>query len=449
MSSSSRGPAFLVLFAALTASAGNGVSLVAFPWLVLQREGSAAKASIVVGATTLPLLLSTLIAGTAVDYFGRRRVSLVSDFLSGASVAAVPLIAWVFGGDAVSVAVLAMLAASAAAFDPAGMTARESMLPEAAARAGWSLDRTNSSYEAILNLAYIVGPGIGGLMIATVGGITTMWITAAAFGVSILAIAALRLEGAGTPYRATRPEGLVSGIAEGLRFVWDLRVLRTLALIDLAVTALYLPMESVLFPKYFTDRHEPEQLGWVLMALAVGGLIGALGYAALSKRMRRRTTMLMAVLTLGAATALIGFLPPLPVILVLCTVVGLVYGPIQPIYNYVMQTRAPHHLRGRVIGAMTSLAYAAGPLGLLIAGPLTDAAGLTTTFLVLAVPIIAIGLASIPLPSLYELDRTSERETSQRSPLCCQPDSGADRDRDGRLRGGQDVGKCTDADQLP
>ena len=66
----------------------------------------------------------------------------------------------------------------------------------------------------------------------------------------------------------------MSGIAEGLRFVWNLRVLRTLALIDLAVTALYLPMESVLFPKYFTDRNEPAQLGWVLMALAVGGLVG-------------------------------------------------------------------------------------------------------------------------------------------------------------------------------
>lgn len=390
MSNSSRGPAFLILFAALTAAAGNGISIVAFPWLVLQREGSAAEASIVVGATTLPLLLSTLIAGTAVDYFGRRRVSLVSDFLSGASVAAVPLVAWLFGGDAVNVVVLAILAAAAAAFDPAGMTARESMLPEAAARAGWSLDRTNSGYEAILNLAYIVGPGIGGLMIAAVGGITTMWITAGTFAVSILAIGALRLEGAGKPQHTTRPEGLVSGIAEGLRFVWDLRVLRTLALVDLAVTALYLPMESVLFPKYFTDRHQPAELGWVLMALAGGGLIGAVGYAALSKRVRRRTTMLTAALTLGAATAVIGFLPPLPVILVLCAVIGLVYGPIQPIYNYVMQTRAPHHLRGRVVGAMTSLAYAAGPLGLLVAGPLTDAAGLSTTFWVLAVPLSLI-----------------------------------------------------------
>lgn len=47
--------------------------------------------------------------------------------------------AWGYGGDAVNVLVLAVLAALAAAFGPAGMTARDSMLPEAAARAGWSL----------------------------------------------------------------------------------------------------------------------------------------------------------------------------------------------------------------------------------------------------------------------------------------------------------------------
>lgn len=165
-----------------------------------------------------------------------------------------------------------------------------------------------------------------------------------------------------------------------MRFVWNLRVLRTLGLIDLAVTALYLPMESVLFPKYFADQHQPAQLGWALMALALGGVAGALGYAVLSARLRRRTAVLTATLTFGATTAGIAVLPPLPVILGLCAVTGVVYGPIQPIYNFVMQTRAPHHLRGRVVGVMAGLTYAAGPLGLLVAGPLADAAGLKATF---------------------------------------------------------------------
>ncbi|UXA05618.1 MFS transporter [Mycobacterium sp. SMC-2] len=417
MSHPSRGPAFLILFATLLATTGTGISIIAFPWLALQHHDRARDASIVAAAMTLPLVLATLVAGTAVDFIGRRRVSLVSDSLSCAAVAAVPLAAGLFGVDAINVAELAALAFCAAAFDPAGTTARQSMLPEAAARAGWSLDRTNGIYEAALNLGFMVGPGIGGLMISTVGGVNTMWVTAGCFGLSLLAIGALRLQGAGKPHHATRPEGLVSGIVEGLRFVWTLRVLRTLGLIDLAVTALYLPMESVLFPKYFADKDQPAQLGWALMAIAVGGVAGALGYAALSTHTRRRTAVLTATLTFGAATVGIAFLPPLPVILVLCAVTGLVYGPIQPIYNYVMQTRAPQHLRGRVVGVMAGLTYTAGPLGLLVAGPLADAAGLKVTFLALAVPILLIGLVALRLPSLRELDRAPEFEASRRSPL--------------------------------
>ncbi|MBB5166161.1 MFS transporter [Mycobacterium sp. AZCC_0083] len=409
MTDSKRGPSYLILFAALMAGAGNGISMIAFPWLVLQRNGSALEASVVAMAGTLPLLVATLIAGAAVDYLGRRRVSMISDALSALSVAAVPVIALTFGADAINVAVLAGLAALGAFFDPAGMTARETMLPEAAKRAGWTLDHANSVYEATFNLSYIVGPGIGGLLITTLGGINTMWVTAGAFGLSIVAISVLRLEGAGTPDRDSLPEGVWSGVVEGLSFVWNMKVLRTLAFIDLAATGLYMPMESVLFPKYFTDRNEPAQLGWVLMALSVGGLIGALGYAVMSKYMKRRTTMLIAVLTLGVAMTIIAFLPPLPVILGLSAVVGFVYGPMAPIYNYVMQTRAPAHLRGRVVGVMGSLAYAAGPLGLIIAGPLADSAGLKTTFLALSIPMVMLGLIALGLPSLRDLDRPVEQ----------------------------------------
>jgi MFS family permease len=57
---------------------------------------------------------------------------------------------------------------------------------------------------------------------------------------------------------------------------------------------------------------------------------------------------------------------------------------------------------------MTGLMYAAGPLGLLVAGPLADNAGLRVTFLALAVPIVAVGLVACGLPSLRELDRAPE-----------------------------------------
>jgi MFS family permease len=404
-------PALLILASTFLAAGANGISMVAFPWLVLQRTGNAVDASIVAGAATLPLLFATLIAGTAVDFVGRRRVAMLSDALSATAVAAIPVLALVFGADVLNTLVLAGLAALGDLFDPAGMTARQSMLPEAAVRAGWTLDHTNSVYEAVFNLAYITGPGIGGLLIAALGGVKAMWVTAAVFGLAILTMAVLRLEGSGRPQRENLPESVVSGVVEGLRFVWRSRVLRTLGLIDLAVTGLYLPMESVLFPKYFTDRNEPAQLGWVLMALSIGGLVGALSWTVLSKFASKRRTVLTAVLTFGIAVAVIAFLPPLPVILSFAALVGLVYGPIGPIYNSVMQTRTPEQLRGRVVGVMTSMTYAAGPIGFTLAGPLVDAFGLKVTFLVLAVPILMIGVLCPWLPALKELDDDAPKMT--------------------------------------
>ncbi|WP_242676647.1 MFS transporter [Rhodococcus sp. ABRD24] len=398
------GPLILLNIATLLSATGNGIVIVALPWLVLEQTGRATDAAIVAGAATVPLLLASLFSGTVVDRFGRRPTSLVSDALSGLSVAAIPVIAGTVG---LSVPVLALLAALGATFDPAGISARESMLPAATRAAGWRLDRVNSLYEANYNVAYLIGPGIGGVLIALVGPETTLWVTAVCFALSIVTIAFLKLEHAGRPDTETRPSSMWTGTLEGLRFVWRDRLLRTLALVDMVIVALYLPIESVLFPKYFTDRGDPAQLGWVLMAMSIGGLVGALSYGALAPHLERRNLMLIAVSGLGLSMVGMAFLPPLWILLALCAVIGLVYGPVGPIANWAMQTRSPEHMRGRVVGVMTSTAYAAGPLGYLLAGPLIDQAGIRTTFFVLAVPVILVAVVCFRLPVLRELDADS------------------------------------------
>ncbi|MFF0818424.1 MFS transporter [Rhodococcus sp. NPDC003318] len=398
-------PLLLVNLATLLSSTGNGITIVALPWLVLQQTGRATDAAVVAGAATLPLLLSSLFSGTVVDRFGRRPTSLVSDLLSALSVALIPLSAATIG---LSVPLIAALAALGAAFDPAGMSARESMLPAATRAAGWRLDRVNSLYEANYNVAYLVGPGVGGVLIATLGPVNTLWVTAACFVGSIATVAFLRLDGAGVPDHGTRPSSIWSGTLDGLKFVWRNRLLRTLALVDMAIVALYMPVESVLLPVYFTDLGQPAQLGWVLMAMSTGGVVGALAYGSLSARVRRRTVMLVAVTVLGACMIGMAFLPPLWSMLLLAAAIGLVYGPVGPIANYAMQTRSPEHMRGRVVGVMTSTAYAAGPLGYMLAGPLIDAVGLSTTFFVLAVPVCVIAAVCFLLPALRDLDVEAE-----------------------------------------
>ncbi|REA80265.1 MFS transporter, partial [Mycobacterium tuberculosis] len=68
-----------------------------------------------------------------------------------------------------------------------------------AARAGWSLARLPGASAALLPLAFLVGPALGGLLLAPVGGLPPLWLPAPAFGLSLLALAALPLAGAGPP----------------------------------------------------------------------------------------------------------------------------------------------------------------------------------------------------------------------------------------------------------
>ena len=400
-------PLVLINLAALLSATGNGITIVALPWLVLQQTGRATDAAIVAGSAALPLLLSSLFSGTVIDRFGRRVTSLVSDSLSAISVAAIPIVAATVG---LSVPIIAVLAAIGAVFDPAGAAARESMLPAATREAGWTLDRVNSVYEASFNVAFLFGPGIGGAMIGLLGAENTLWVTAAFFVASIVTVAFLRLDGTGTPDVETRPSSIWSGTVEGLKFVWHSRLLRTIALVDMVIVALYLPIEGVVFPAYFTELQKPAQLGWILMAFSVGGIVGALAYGELAARFRRRTLMLAAVSGLGACSVGMAFLPPLWGMLTLGAMIGLVFGPVGPIVNYAMQSRSPEHMRGRVVGVMTSSAYAAGPLGYLIAGPLIDSVGVQATFFCLSIPLVAVAAVCFALPALRELD---EREPVQ------------------------------------
>ena len=73
-------------------------------------------------------------------------------------------------------------------------------------------------------------------------------------------------------------------------------------------------------------------------------------------------------------------------------------------------------MRGRVLGVFTSSAYAAGPLGLLLVGPLVDRLGVQGTFLVLAVAMTVVSLAAIGLRGLRDLDRPTTRPTPKRVP---------------------------------
>jgi MFS family permease len=392
-------PLILLESATLLSGTGNGVAAIALPWLVLERTGRPTAAGIVAAASALPVLISSLVAGTIVDHFGRRRTAVVADLMSAVAVAAIPVVDMTVG---LTVPVLAGLAILGATLDPAGLTARETILPEAAAVARLPIDRANSIHEAVWGTAFLVGPGVGGVLIGAVGAVPTFWITAAGFAVSACLIFGVRLAQARQPTPA--PEGVWRGTVAGLAFVWRDRLLRTIALLTMGLVALYLPAEGVLLPVYFTAENAPQRLGVLVMSMSAGGIVGALLFGWRGYRMRRRTALVAAVIGTGVALVGMALLPPYPVMLACAVVTGLAYGPVNPLANYAIQTRTPERLRGRVVGVLTSTAYAAGPAGYVVAGPLVEWVGVRTAFLILAGGILVLAVMTPAMSSLKELD---------------------------------------------
>ncbi len=381
---------------------GNGITSVALPWLVLERTGSAAAAGLVAAATAVPLVLVALFSGTAVDLFGRRRTAIISDLLSAVSVLLIPLID-VFGG--LTVGLLVVLAVLGALFDPAGASAREAMLPEAAGLAGWTLDRANGIHETVFALAFLVGPGLGGLLIATVGASRALIGTGVAFLIAALCVVPLKgLPGAGRPPRETRPSGLWRGTLEGVRFVMRDRLLLPLTALFMLIVALYYPVEGVVLPVYFTSQGAPGRLGTLLMVMSGGIVVGTLSYERLVRRLSRRTIVLAAMI--GACLSLLwmAFLPGFAQLLVAAALAGLFWGPVGPVLNYAMQSRTPHHLRGRVVGTINSASLAAGPVGFVAVGFLVESAGARPAFLGLSVGLLVVVIALAPLRAWRLLD---------------------------------------------
>jgi len=397
-----RRPLVLLEAATLLSGAGNGAALVLLPWIALERTGKASAAGLLAAATALPLLVSSLLSGTIVDRLGRKRTAIGADLLSAASLAAIPIVDLTIGLD---LGWLVVLAVVGAVFDPAGVTARETMLPAAAVRAGWPLERVNGLHEAIWGVAFIVGPGVGGVLIAWIGAIDAVWVTTVGFGLSALLVAFLRVPHADAPvHDEDGPTGVWAGTRDGLGFVRRDPLLLGITIVSALLVSVYMPIEGVLLPVHFEALDEPGRLGAIVMAMSLGGIVGAVLYSWRGDRLRRSAVFRGALLLTATFIVVLAVLPPFPVMIAASFLIGLAYGPIGPLVNLAMQARSPEHMRGRIVGIITSTEYAAGPLGYLLVGVATTRFGVQATFLAVSVVLVGVAVGAAFLRSLRGFD---------------------------------------------
>jgi MFS family permease len=385
----------------------NAIAIITIPWLIFERTGSATQAGIVVAASAIPGIFISPFVGALIDHYGRKRVSIGSDLMSALSVMLFPIWDSLFGLTFASIAAFAVLGA---AFDPAGYTARKSLIPDVAKASNTSMDKLNSWHEAVFSGGWVLGPALGAFAISIVGAANSMWIVFFAFILAMVLISMLHVGDLGLEHREEigDQEKFWTSTLRGLQVLKSDKAMYYLTMSIVFLAMVYLPTESVVLPKYFSDIDDPRGYGFVLSSMAAGGIATTLAYPKLVKHFKKRTIVIGALAATSLAMIPMTFFPPIGFFVLAGFLLGLGWGPMNPLMNSVVQQRVAPHIQGRVFGVQTSLFYASGPIGMFVTGVSVDAFGVRPVYIAAVSILIVFQIFIMFLPDLRDLDREAQ-----------------------------------------
>lgn len=401
----SRRAPLVALYAADTISlSGNAVSQLAIPWFVLITTGSPALTGVAVFLTFLPVVLAGLFGGVVVDRLGFRTTSVTADLASAVAVAAIPLIHSSVGIELWQLFTLVFVGAL---LDAPGNTARAALFPDLVRLADVRLERASGIRGAIQRSSLLLGAPLGGVLVASFGATTALWLNAASFLFSAALIATL------VPVvRATKdaeaPKRYLGELAEGLRFIWSRRLIRAIVLTVLVTNFLDAPF-GVLMPVFVREAFGSAAYLGLLYGIFGGfALAGSLVFSAIGHRLPRRLTFVSCFSVMPLMYLVLSTLPSLPVAMVALAAAGLAVGPINPLLGTLQFERVPAELRGRVFGAIQAGAWGAIPAGVLLGGALAGTIGVGWTFLGIAACYALVTAYGFVNPAFREMDDRPE-----------------------------------------
>jgi MFS family permease len=323
-----------------------------------------------VAVTTLPYLFFGLLIGAWVDRSNRKRVMIVSDLLRASIVATIPLLAW-FGDLRVwwVYAVGFLNSTLTIFFDSCEFAAIPSLLHgEGGTTNSAALIAANGRIQASYSAAMVVGPLLGGALVAVVSVEAVVLIDALSFMLSAGSLCLVR-RSFNTADVARAATSLRTDIAEGLRYVFRHPVLRAISVMMLLVNAVTVTIYAQLV--LFAD----DRLGVGESRVGVLYAVGSVGVIVLSlsaSRLRSRwsfsqvtlgSLMLMGAMIVALALTT-SFWLALPIIALengLGTLFNINTGSLR-------QSIVPNAMLGRIISVAAVLASAASPVGSLAGG---------------------------------------------------------------------------------
>jgi MFS family permease len=361
-----RAPFIALLTANAISMVGNVLALIAIPWFVLQTTNSPAKTGITGFFMTLAAVIAAFFGGAIVDRLGFKRTSIIADISSGLAIGLIPLL---YATTGLQYWQLLILVFAGNFLDAPGTTAREALIPELAELGGISLERASASLQAVERGARMVGAPLAGLLIALIGTKDVLWFDAISFGISAVIVTYLIPAFKAQSRSTGKPSEYVRELKEGIRFILHDQLILAFVVMVLVTNFLDAPAYGVIYPVFIKQFFgNALDLGLLVSAGGAGALVGVIIFGAVVHKFSRRAVFFGGFLLTALRYWIYSWVPPFGILILVAFIAGLGSGPINPILSTIEYERIPADYRGRVLGTITSVAYIAIPLGVLIGG---------------------------------------------------------------------------------
>jgi DHA3 family macrolide efflux protein-like MFS transporter len=400
----------------LVGSQAGGFALVW--WLTQESGGSATTLAMMIFVAMLPNVLLGPFVGALVDRWNRRRVMMVADSLIALFSAGLAVLSWLGVLQIWHIYVIMFVRALGGTFHFAAMQASTSlMVPKS------QLARVGGMNQTLRGALDIITPPIGAFLmeVLPLHAIMGIDVLTAAFAVAPLFFVHIpqpERPAEGIPALPSERRSPVvvlwRDVVAGFTYIWHWKGLFIILLMATVLNMLANPGFSllpILVKNHFAG--DALQLGWLNSSWGIGLIAGGLTLSVWGGFRRKIYTSLTGLVGMGLGTLIVGIASPTGFWLAWAGM--LLAGFMNPIVNApflaLLQSAVAPEIQGRVFTAVSSLSGLASPLGMLIAGPVADWAGVQVWFIAAGIISMSMAVAMRLIPAVMQIeDEASKRE---------------------------------------
>lgn len=350
---------------------GTWMQNVAQSWLVYRLTGSELLVSLVGFFSHLPVLVVGPLAGMTADRLSRYRIVLAAQITFMAQALVLAFLTLTGRVTAGQVFALAAVWGIVHAFD---VPARQALFINMVGRE--DLLNAIALNSVVFNTARVVGPAIGGLMIAAVGEGTCFLLNAVTFLAVIGSLLALRLP----PMARVRPASPWSHLRDGWRYLQSHRPVRALLVANALANIARAP--AVALAPFFADaifEKGARGLGLLTASAGLGAVTGTLGLARRTGTAGLPGVVRSSLLITGVCLVLFAWAPWYALALAAYALLGYSQMRQNASTNTLVQTLIPDEYRGRMMALFSMTVLGVMPLGQLVGGAIAERMGARAT----------------------------------------------------------------------